>query len=124
MKLRRWAALAATGLLLTSAACSVLLDHDPTQCHTDGDCAHFGDHPYCQGGLCVSSGLGPAGCFYGTPTQPGEFLNQCTTAQCLSFDSCQHGLCGDAGDLDAALVTPPPPEGGSSGSTGDAGDGG
>jgi hypothetical protein len=124
MNSRRWVTLAATGLLLTSAACSVLLDRDPTQCHTDADCAHFGDHPYCQGGLCVSSGLGPEGCFYGTPTQPGEFLNQCTTAQCLSFDNCERlGLCGDASDLDAALVTPPAPEAGSS-STGDAGDGG
>ena len=61
---------------------------------TDGDCAHFGGHPYCQGGVCVSSGLGPADCFYGTPQQPQDFLNQCSDAQCLRFDNCQRlGLC-------------------------------
>jgi ABC-type phosphate transport system substrate-binding protein len=103
--------LAAALLTMCAAACSVLLDHDATQCQTDSDCAQFGGHPYCENGACVSSGLGPANCYYGTPQQPQDFLNQCSNAQCLSFDNCARlDLCGDASDLDAALVAPPAPE--------------
>ena len=114
-------------LLTASAACTVLLDRDATQCHTDTDCARFGSHPICQSGVCVQSGLGPIACFYGTPRQPADYLNQCSTAQCLSFDNCHRlGLCGGASDLDAALQPPPMPEGGagstpSDGGAGDAG---
>jgi ABC-type phosphate transport system substrate-binding protein len=101
----------ATLLVLSAAACTALLDRRAAQCQTDGDCASFGAHPYCQNGACVSSGLGPTNCFYGTPQQPSDFLNQCSNAQCLSFDNCTRlGLCGDASDLDAALVSPPAPE--------------
>ncbi len=35
-------------------ACTALINHDGDQCSTDGDCAHFGDHPVCQSGVCVS----------------------------------------------------------------------
>ncbi len=109
-------------LVLTSAACSVILDHDATQCRSDSDCAQFGDHPYCQGGVCVSSGLGPAGCFYGAPQAPADFANQCSTAACMSFDDCARmGLCDGASNLDAALVSPPAPEAGTSTGASDAG---
>jgi hypothetical protein len=93
--------------LLACAACSVLLDHSQTQCQTDGDCAQFGGHPYCQSGVCVASGLVPADCFSGTPQQPSDFLNQCSVAACMSFDDCARlGACDDAG-ADAALIAPP-----------------
>jgi hypothetical protein len=122
---RRWTLAGAVTLLMTSAACTALLDHDATQCQSDSDCAHFGDHPYCQGGVCVSSGLGPTSCFYGTPQQPQDFMNQCSTAQCLSFDNCQRlGLCdGGEEDADGGLVAPPTPDAGSTSTTAsDAGD--
>jgi hypothetical protein len=108
---RRWTGVTAAALILTSGACTALLDHNAAQCQTDGDCTHFGSHPFCQGGVCVSSGLGPADCFFGTPQQPEDYLNQCTTAQCVEFSNCERlGLCDDAGDPDAALVSPPAPQ--------------
>jgi hypothetical protein len=114
---------AAIALLLACGACSLLLDHDAAQCQTDDDCQQFGNHPYCQSGVCVPSGLEPRDCFYGTPQTPQQFLNQCSTAQCLSFDNCSRlDLCGDANNLDAALKTPPPPEAGAPPDAG-AGDG-
>jgi len=104
----RWAVASATAALLAPAACTALVDSSATQCATDSDCARFGGHPYCQAGVCVASGLGPADCFYGTPSKAADFLNQCSTAQCLSFDNCQRlGLCGGASDMDAALLSPP-----------------
>ena len=48
-----------SALLLGAGACTAVLNHQATQCQTDGDCAAFGGHPYCQSGVCVSSGLGP-----------------------------------------------------------------
>jgi hypothetical protein len=122
---RRWAAVTASALISASAACTALLDRNAIQCQTDGDCARFGNHPYCQGGVCVPSGLGPADCFYGTPQQPQDFLNQCSTAQCLAFDNCQRlGLCRGETNLDAALVSPPAPDASPSGSSGGGGDDG
>jgi hypothetical protein len=95
-------------MLLVCAACTVLLDRNAIQCQTDGDCAKFGNHPYCENGLCVQSGLSPKDCFYGTPQRPNDFLNQCSAVQCLSFDNCSRlGLCGGASNLDAALAPPP-----------------
>jgi hypothetical protein len=95
-------------LLASSAACTIVLDHGATQCHADADCAQFGSHPYCQNGVCVPSGLGPSACFYGSPSTPAQFLNQCSTAQCMSFDNCKRvGLCDGGSDFDAALVPPP-----------------
>jgi hypothetical protein len=113
------------GLVLGSAACTLLLDRTSTQCQSDSDCAKFSGHPFCQSGVCVKSGLGPPNCFYGTPQQTSDFLNQCSAAECLSFDNCQRlQLCGGAVS-DAALVAPPKPEAGTSsssgGSPGDAG---
>jgi hypothetical protein len=96
-------------LMLLPPACTALVNQDPTQCQTDADCERFGGHPYCQAGVCVASGLGPAACFFGTPQQSSDYLNQCTTAQCVSFDNCHRiDLCSDASDLDAALLPPPP----------------
>ena len=102
---RRWLGGAGVAALLASGACSVLIDHNATQCSADGDCASLGNHPYCQQGVCVASGLEPQDCFYGTPQQPGDFLNQCSTAQCLSFDNCQR--LGSCQGVDAGLVSPP-----------------
>jgi ABC-type phosphate transport system substrate-binding protein len=104
----------------------VLLDHSATQCRTDADCAQFGGQPFCQSGACVASGLGPTGCFLGSPSQPEDFLNQCSVASCVAFDSCGHGLC-DAGGADAALAAPVHEAGSTSMSTTpavDAGEGG
>jgi len=55
------------------AACSLTVDTSTTQCTVDADCEHFGSHPSCQAGVCVSSGLGPPGCFFGTPMQQSDF---------------------------------------------------
>jgi hypothetical protein len=95
--------------LLCGGACTALVDHDAIQCTTDADCATFGGHPYCRAGACVPSGLGPANCFSGTPARPADFLNQCSTAACFSFDDCQRvHLCGaSSGGPDAALLAPP-----------------
>lgn len=94
----------------------MVLDSSPTQCAVDEDCAHFGDHPVCQAGVCVASGLGPPGCFFGQPTTQDQFADQCTTAQTLQFDNCSKlQLCTDT-DLAMAMGTamsppalPPPP---------------
>jgi hypothetical protein len=116
--------IAATALLIGTAACTALIDDDATQCRSDSDCAKFGDHPYCQQGVCVPSGLGPASCFYGTPQQPQDFMNQCSTASCLSFSNCQRlQLCDGATDMDAALIAPPPPQASAPADAG-SGDGG
>jgi len=120
----RWAATMAAATLVTTGACSVLLDHSATQCQSDSDCAKFGEHPYCQQGVCVSSGLGPADCFYGTPQQSSDFLNQCTVAECLPFDNCQRlGLCNGQSNMNAPLLPPAAPEDGATTTTttGDAG---
>lgn len=57
----RWAPATATGLVLASAACSLLLDHDPLQCQSNVDCTRFGNDLICRNGLCAASldaGLG------------------------------------------------------------------
>ncbi len=101
-------------LALACAACTLLVNPNSTQCQTDTDCAQFGTHPVCQSGVCVSSGLGPTNCFEGNPTTPNDFLNQCSAAECLSFDNCARiGMCADGG-ADAALLTPAVPEAGAS----------
>jgi hypothetical protein len=98
---------------LALPACSLLVDHGATQCRTDDDCAHFGSHPVCKSGVCVPSGLGPAGCFYGTPQTQADYLNACSTAVCQPFDNCQRlGICTpDAGvppTMDPTNGTIPP----------------
>ena len=105
---RRAARATVLSLSVVCAACSILLDRGSTQCQSDADCGHFGAHPFCRGGVCAPSGLGPQDCAFGPPQQPGDFLNGCSTAQCLSFDNCQRlGLCDDASNLTSPLVPPP-----------------
>jgi hypothetical protein len=92
-----------------ATACSAMFDRDIVQCSTDLDCAKFETgntaHALCSQGICVNSGLGPKGCFYGTPTTTIQYLNACTTAQYLAFDNCARlGLCGTA-----TLPDPAPP---------------
>jgi hypothetical protein len=82
----RWVALSC--LLACVAACSAIVDRNDKQCTVDADCFHFGGYPACVDGVCVASGLGPTGCFYGTPTTDDQFLNQCTLSQTLAFDNC------------------------------------
>jgi hypothetical protein len=118
----RGAAIAVAGLVLGSAACTLLLDETSTQCQVDADCAKFGGHPFCQNKVCVKSGLAPADCFSGTPQQPSDFLNQCSVNACLSFDDCARLKQCSAPGPD--LVKPPPPDSGAPGSSGGAGDGG
>lgn len=120
--LQRWsgAALAAGAISLLAVACSFIFDRSAEQCSTDKDCASFGAHPFCQQGVCVESNLGPEGCFYGTPTTPAEFANQCSAAQCEAFDNCARlGVC-EAGAKLPALVNPPPVDAGPPPDTGDA----
>ena len=94
-------------LALFGAACSVLLNHDKTQCTTDADCAHFGGHPYCSNGTCIESGLGPSDCFEGTPMGSSDFANQCSAATCGAFDNCMRlDLCGS--DESTPSAVPPP----------------
>jgi|HubBroStandDraft_1064217.scaffolds.fasta_scaffold04206_7 ABC-type phosphate transport system substrate-binding protein len=106
------------------AACTVLVNSSTSQCQTDSDCAHFGGHPYCQNSVCVSSGLGPSSCFYGSPAQSQDFLNQCSTAECLPFDNCERiGICGST-SADAGLVAPPVAEAGAASNANGSDDGG
>jgi hypothetical protein len=80
--------------MTASAGCSLLLDRSG-QCKTDDDCTQFGGHPFCQGGVCVPSGLGPDGCIIGKPASQTDYLNACTTSACVPFDNCGRlGLCG------------------------------
>src|SRR5215467_5412104 len=105
---RRWTKAAAAALFWsTTFECTVFVDHDSKQCRSDSDCEMFGNHPVCRDGVCVSSGLGPADCFYGTPQFQTQFLNQCSTAQCFPFDSCAHNACDDGG-VEAGLVSMTP----------------
>jgi ABC-type phosphate transport system substrate-binding protein len=96
-----------TTLAAFIVACSALLDHDPNQCKVDADCASFEGNPYCVNHVCVASGLGPPGCFSGTPTTPAEFANQCSTAKCEQFDNCGRlHLCSPS-DMEPDPIAPP-----------------
>ncbi len=109
-KKNRASMIAVAVVLPLASACSVMMDRDIVQCSTDLDCAKFetGDtaHAICNQGICVNSGLGPKGCFYGPPSTTAEYLNACTSAQTLGFDNCARlGLCGPA----AVVPDPLPP---------------
>jgi len=91
--------------LIGLASCSLAVDTNVTQCSVDADCVHFGSHPSCQAGVCVSSGLGPPDCFFGTPAQQSDFANQCTTSQTFQFDNCARLNMCDATSLAAAFTT-------------------
>jgi hypothetical protein len=101
----------AVALLPSVSACSLIVNRHDRQCHTDADCSKFDTgavaQAVCQNNVCVDSGLGPKGCFSGTPTTTAEFLNACTAAQCKPFDNCARlGLC----ETDATLPDPVAPE--------------
>lgn len=97
----------AATIALLAAACNLAFSRDTTQCDVDDDCAAFGVHPRCESGVCVSSGLGPEGCFFGEPERPEEFANQCSTAECGALDNCARiNLCS-AGDQLPDTVKPP-----------------
>jgi len=98
---------------LSLGGCSLFIDDSSNQCRTDSDCERFGNHPICSAGICISSGLGPPGCFFGQPQTPDQFANACSTADCEAYDNCaQAHLCGSA--LPATVdppnlgTTPPP----------------
>ncbi|HEX3483172.1 MAG TPA: hypothetical protein VHT91_49515 [Kofleriaceae bacterium] len=107
--LSRWnRAVVCLGLLpALVAGCSVLLDHERNQCASDKDCEIFAGHPSCQAGVCMPSGLGPPGCFFGAPSASAEFANQCTTADWVAFDNCARlGLCSPGAQPPAAIMPP------------------
>lgn len=89
------------------SGCSLLIDRGDTQCKVDADCAAFGSHPYCQNGVCVASGLGPPGCFFGTATNANQFANACSTAECAPFDNCAR--LGDCSNSDGGMGPLAPP---------------
>ena len=108
-RLRLGAALLLVGIALSWAGCSVIVEGETNQCVSDADCAAFGTHPFCIEGICVESGLGPPGCFYGAAQTNDEFQNQCTDSQCIPFDNCARlGLCGGA-ELPPLIDPPAPP---------------
>jgi hypothetical protein len=98
-------------LLALMSACSLLVERSDAQCATDADCLKFQTEQtgrtVCENKVCVASGLGPTGCFFGTPTTNAEFLNACSTAACRPFDNCARiGLCD--GGAPPSDPTPPP----------------
>jgi hypothetical protein len=133
MRKRSFAFLAAI-LLVTSAACTLLLDRDDKQCSIDSDCARFGSGVVCRDSICAKSGdlvdaqseggndagkdapFGQEGCFPGVPTTNEEFLNSCTLAECTPFDNC-----GKLGICDGGLLGTAVPEAGTGTPASDAG---
>lgn len=107
----RLASWAVALLFATTTGCEAYVNTDTVQCKVDADCERFAGHPVCSSdGVCVASGLGPPGCFFGTPSMQAEFANKCTTATAIPFDNCARlGAC-DAAALTAALqaFVPPP----------------
>lgn len=92
----------AAAALSTGTGCSALVDKDAVQCTIDADCERLGGHPQCNAGICVETGLGPEGCFAGTPTKQSEFLNACSVSRYEAYDNCERlGLCNGQ-----ALPTP------------------
>lgn len=82
----------AAALLWGLGGCSLALDSSGQQCTVNADCERFADHPVCDQGVCVQSGLGPPGCFFSTTEKPltklTDFLNQCTTSTRQDFNNC------------------------------------
>jgi hypothetical protein len=98
-------------MFVAAAGCSLAVDTTVTQCSIEADCDHFGSHPSCQRGVCVASGLGPPGCFFGAPDAQSEFANQCTTSQTFEFDNCARLHACDAQSIAAVFEkTAPPPD--------------
>ena len=93
-----------------TTACSLAIDRNTLQCSTNADCTRFESNDIalalCQDGQCVDSGLGPKGCFFGTPSSTAEYLNACSAAVSRPFDNCGRlNLCGNSVPADPL---PPP----------------
>jgi hypothetical protein len=102
------ASLTAAALAWAAASgCSLLVDRSD-QCRTDADCAHFdSSHPLCKAGVCVASGLGPPGCYFGAPSNQSHFANACSTSQFVSYDNCGRlGICRTDVPFPDAVVPP------------------
>jgi hypothetical protein len=124
-KMKQSLSFALVSVLPLASACTVMINRDMVQCSADTDCAKFETgntaHAVCSQGVCVDSGLGPKGCFSGTPTTTTQYLNACTAAQSMAFDNCARlGLCGaaampaattpvSAGTITAAVTAVAPP---------------
>jgi hypothetical protein len=101
--MRSWLVLAA----LCGSSCSLLVEQRVVQCATDDDCTKFAPHPYCVEGVCVESGLGPAGCTVKVPASDADFLRACTTSSCIPFDNCARlQWCDATAELPALLTRP------------------
>jgi hypothetical protein len=99
-------------VLIVTSGCSFIVDKNETQCVMDSDCEQYGNHPFCQEGVCVDSGLGPPGCFFGTPMTQADFANQCTRATTTSYDNCKRlNLCDDNALASAMTVSATPTQG-------------
>ncbi|HEU4411985.1 MAG TPA: hypothetical protein VFS43_42485 [Polyangiaceae bacterium] len=111
MLLRRPTALSLVlAAAVAAAGCSLAIHDADDQCTVDADCARFDSSAVCREGVCRASGLGPPGCFPGTPTTDQQFRRRCTTAQCIAFDNCERlNLCGASTSL-PPLVDPPAPQ--------------
>ena len=96
-------------MLVAATGCSLAVDTNVRQCAVETDCDHFGSHPSCQQGVCVASGLGPPGCFFGDPDAQADFANQCTTSQTLKFDNCTRLHACDDPSLAAIFEKAAPP---------------
>ncbi len=93
---------------LLASGCSLIVENRQVQCSTDADCEKFAPHPLCVTGVCVETGLGPAGCTVtSTPSTDADFLSACTTASCIPFDNCARlGWCDPNAALPALLTRP------------------
>ena len=125
----RFASCFALATAFTQATCSIIAAKKSTdQCTRDADCARFpGTICDTLQRVCVAGdgGLGPAdemdtgcmrsatngtpACFSCTPSVPSEFLNACTSAQCVPFDNTAR-IAGFAPGqaLRDPIVNPPP----------------
>lgn len=98
-RLRQVSPTVVLGALISAlAGCSFVLDSEKLQCRIDTDCdGKFPGRPVCQEGVCMDLGLGPEGCFLGTPTNQSEYLNACSISKCVPFKNCDRlGLCNGA----------------------------
>ncbi len=92
------AALHVVGVSLTLSGCSALLDKSPVQCRVDDDCTPIRAGSVCSTvGICIDSGLGPKGCFAKEPKVDADFVNACSSSECIPFDNCMRlNLCNGA----------------------------
>jgi hypothetical protein len=101
MSVRAIIGVAAALLCGALGGCSFVLDSSSQQCTVNTDCERFANHPVCQQGVCVESGLGPPNCFFPTADKPltklTDFLNQCTTSTHQEFNNCDHLMFGCPG---------------------------